>query len=190
MTKLSSAAWVAHDVGLAAAIGGTMFGHEALQPALDEISDRKERDQVSDTAWRRFSWINLAGHAAVAATWFFGRSLLSGRSVSSTARRLTLAKDVLVIASLATGITSIILGRVLGARVNGKRGGTGELESGTSHQRDQGTNDQGTEKLRDVVSTLGIANLVANVGIVGVTTALSMEASKSLPFSVISRRLP
>jgi len=184
MTTLSSAAWMAHDVGLATAIGGTMFGREALQPALGEISDRKEREQVSSTAWRRFSWINLAGHAAFAATWFVGRSMLSGRSVSSTARRLTVAKDVLVIASLATGIGSIILGRVLGARVCGDRGG----EQATSGGSREG--EQGTQKLRTAVNALGMANLVANLGIAGVTTALSMEASKSLPFSLTSRRLP
>jgi hypothetical protein len=189
MAKLSSAAWIAHDVGLATAIGGTMFGREALQPALREIPDRRERDQVANVAWRRFSWINLAGHAAVAATWFFGRSLLSGRSVSRTARRLTLAKDVLVIASLATGIASIVLGRVLGARVNPEC--RGELDAGTS---DMGAsseqNEQSTEKLRGAVSALGMANLAANLGIAGVTTALAMEAGRSLPFSVISRRLP
>jgi hypothetical protein len=177
---------MAHDVGLATAIGGTMFGHEALQPALCGVSDRKERDQVADTAWRRFSWINLAGHAAVAATWFFGRSMLSGRSVSPIARRLTVAKDVLVIASLATGIASIILGRALGSRVNGKRGS--ELQAGNTGT--PGNAEQTTEKLRSVVNGLGMANLAANVGIAGVTTALSMEASQSLPFSLTSRRLP
>jgi len=183
MTTLSSAAWMAHDVGLATAIGGAMFGREALQPALGEISDRKEREQVANIAWRRFSWINLAGHAAVAATWFVGRSMLSGRSVSSTARRLTVAKDVLVIASLTTGIASIILGRVLGARVCGERGS--EREASASRN-----DEQGTQRLRTAVNALGMANLAANIGIAGVTTVLSMEASKSLPFSLAARRLP
>lgn len=170
-----------------------MFGREALQPALREIPDRRERDQVADTAWRRFSWINLAGHAAVAATWFFGRSLLSGRSVSRTARRLTLAKDVLVIASLATGIASIVLGRALGARVNPRR--CGELDVGTADvsalpEQDEQQAAQRIEKLRGAVNVLGMANLAANLGVAGVTTALAMEASRSLPFSVLSRRLP
>jgi len=184
MAKLSSAAWIAHDVGLATAIGGTMFGREALEPALDEISDRHQRAQVSNVAWRRFSWLNLAGHVAVAATWFVGRSMLSGRAVSKTARTLTLAKDGLIVASLATGLASMILGRVLGSR--------------TAHNAAIATNSSGTsdaygpahDRLRTAVGTLGIANLAANIGIVGVTAALSMEASQSLPFSVVSRRLP
>jgi hypothetical protein len=164
-----------------------MFGREALQPALGEISDQKEREQVASVAWRRFSWINLAGHAAVAATWFFGRSLLSGRSVSPAGHRLTVAKDVLVIASLATGITSTILGRMLGARVgaNGAQPQARMPASGAAR-----TDERATQKLRTAVGVLGMANLAANVGIAGVTTALSMEASKSLPFSLTSRRLP
>jgi hypothetical protein len=189
MAKLSTAAWVAHDVGLATAIGGTMFGREAFQPALREVSDRRERDQVADTAWRRFSWINLAGHATVAATWFFGRSLLSGRSVSPTARRLTVVKDALVIASLATGIASIVLGRVLGARLTQDR--CGAIDVGTSDVGASSEQDgPRTEKLRDAVNVLGAVNLAVNLGIAGVTTALAMEASKSLPFSLASRRLP
>jgi hypothetical protein len=196
MAKLSSAAWMAHDVGLATAIGGTMFGREALQPALCEIEDRKERDHVADVAWRRFSWINLAGHVAVAATWFIGRSMMSGRSVSSTARTLTIAKDALVVASLATGITSMILGRVLGARTNGERSegtGTARAMGGSQGESEAGNgvgNGVGIERLRKAVSVFGMANLAANIGIAGVTTALSMEASQSLPFSLVSRRLP
>jgi hypothetical protein len=183
MAKLSSAAWMAHNLGLATSIGGTMFGREALEPALDEISDPRQRDQVSAVAWRRFSWLNLAGHVAVAATWFVGRSMLSGRSVSRTARTLTVAKDALIVASLATGIASTILGRVLGGRM---------ANSGRIATRSNGESETSgsTEKLRRAVGALGIANVAANIGVMGVTTALSMEAGKSLPFSRVSRRLP
>ena len=173
MAKLSSAAWIAHELGLATSIGGTLFGREALQPALREIDDDTKRNMVSDTAWRRFSWMNLAGHAAVAATWFFGRSLLSGREVSKQARPMTIAKDALVIASLCTGIASIVAGRILGKRV-------------TEQKRDR----EGHEKLRKVVGALGMANLASNVGVAGVTTALAMEGNQSGRFGVISRFLP
>ena len=174
-------------MGLATAIGGTMFGREALAPALSEIPDRRQRDQVSAVAWRRFSWLNLAGHVAVAATWFAGRSMMSGRSVSKTARTLTLAKDALVVASVATGLTSMILGRVLGARTSR------EPRFATNSSSPSGMSDElgpSTERLRRAVGALGMANLAANLGIAGVTAALSMEASQSLPFSILSRRLP
>jgi uncharacterized membrane protein len=194
MAKLSTAAWMAHNVGLATSIGGTMFSQEAMKPALNEITDPQQREQIADLAWRRFSWVNLAGHAAVAATWFFGRSMLSGRSVSNEARRMTVVKDALVIASLATGIATMVLGRVLGARVNGgdvgsKRKG-GDISSSKGSQGMSEGNTQGIEGLRKVINVLGMANLAANVGVAGITTALSMESSKSLPFSLRSRVLP
>src|SRR5579872_1884716 len=34
MSTLSTAAWAAHDVGLATAVGGTLYGRAALEPAL------------------------------------------------------------------------------------------------------------------------------------------------------------
>jgi hypothetical protein len=172
-----------HNVGLATSIGGMMFGREALEPALAEIGDRRERNRVEAVAWRRFSWLNLAGHVAVAATWIVGRSMMGGRSVSSTARTLTLVKDGLIVASLATGLSSMILGRALGAR---SEHDSGIATSSTGRSEDA----PGTERLRRAVRALGRANLAANLGIAGVTTALSMEAGQSLPFSVLSRRLP
>ncbi len=176
MAKLSSAAWIVHDVGLATAIGGTLFGREALHPALREgIDDREDRDRIADAAWRRFSWINLAAHGAMAATWIAGRTMLSGREVNRLSRRMTLAKDVLIGASLATGIASVLIGRMLGRRVR---------QEATLRDREQ------TETLRRAVGVAGLANLAANVGILGVTAALAMEGSKSPRFSVFSRRLP
>src|SRR4051812_42347776 len=45
MATLSSTGWIVHDVGLATSIGGAMFGKLALEPALDEVSDTRERDE-------------------------------------------------------------------------------------------------------------------------------------------------
>jgi hypothetical protein len=185
MATLSTAAWAAHDVGLAAAIGGTLFGQLALEPALDEVSSPEERDRLSTDAWRRFSWVNLAAHAVVAGTWFIGRNMLSGREVTGTARTLTRLKDGLVIASLATGIACNVFGRLLGRKSDDAMGPeamkdrTGGEQAGKS-----------TVALERVVSALGTANLVSNVAVLGVTSALAMEASKSARFPLWSKRLP
>jgi len=177
MAKLSSAAWIAHDVGLATAIGGTLFGREALHPALREgIDDQKDRDRVADAAWRRFSWVNLAGHAAMASTWFAGRALLTGREVDRLSRPLTLTKDALIVASLATGVASLVLGRLLGKQTR--------EQARTMEDRER------VETLRRAVGAVGLVNLVANVGILGVTAALAMEAAKSPKFAFVSRLLP
>jgi uncharacterized membrane protein len=175
MAKLSSTAWIAHDLGLATAIGGTLFGRQAFQPSLREVEDEQERAAVSDVAWRRFSWVNLAAHTVMAVTWFTGRSMLSGREVSGTSRALTRVKDGLVIGSLVTGIASVLLGRRLGSRAREMEGGVTEAPN---------------RRLRRAVGMLGMTNLALNAGIGAVTTALAMEASKSMKFSVRSRRLP
>jgi len=180
MASLSSAAWIAHDVGLATAIGGTLFGREALHPALREgIADPVERDRIADTAWRRFSWVNLAAHTVMAATWFTGRTMLSGREVNRMSRPLTIAKDALIVASVATGIASVVLGRMLGKRVRDRDVSAQGLE-----QRER------AETLRRAVGTVGLANLAANAAILGVTTALAMQAAESPKFSFWSRLLP
>ncbi len=178
MSYLTSAAWIAHDLGLATTIGGTIFGHRALHPALNErLDDDQQRRMVADAAWRKFSWLNLAAHAAFAATWLVGRTMLSGREVSRTGRTLTRVKDGLVIASLATGVASIALGRVLGKKVR-------EREQGGARP------DASIERLSKAVRVLGTLNLLATAGIGAVTTGLSMQASRSLPFSYVSRKLP
>jgi uncharacterized membrane protein len=190
MSYLSSAAWIAHDLGIATTIGGTLFGQGALHPALNErLGDDQERKMVADAAWRKFTWMNLAAHTVFAATWFVGRTMLSGREVSHTSRTLTKVKDGLVIASLATGVATAVVGRILGKKVRERE--AAQQDSGS--MRGVGgsqASDAGIERLRQVVGALGKINLLATAGVGAVTTALSMEASHSLPFSIVSRRLP
>ncbi len=177
MTTLSSTAWILHNLGLATSIGGNVFGQTALKPALRELPDQKQRDQVADAAWSRFSWLNLASHGLVAATWFIGRSRLSGREVSGTARNLTLVKDALVVGSVLTGVASMMVGKMLGERT-------------ARAAREGASNHENVDDLRKVVAVLGTTNLVVNAAIAATTTGLSMEAAQSGPFAVISRLLP
>lgn len=179
MAKLSSTAWILHNLGLATSIGGNLFGQSSMSPALRDLPDQKQRDTVADAAWSRFSWMNLASHGIVAATWFIGRSRLSGREVSSTARNLTLLKDVLVVTSLLSGVATVIVGRTLGAR-------TAEAERAGDRSGDQ----RSIDALRKAVAVLGTSNLIANVATAATTTGLSMEASESGTFAAISRLLP
>jgi hypothetical protein len=187
MANLSTAGWAAHDIGLATAIGGSLFGQAALEPALAAIDRPEERDRVSSAAWQRFSWLNLAAHGVFAATWFFGRRMLTGREVSRSARTLTKVKDGLVVASLISGIASHLLGRRLGLRSQRGVGPEKVREGGLAHiERDA----KRTMAIERTVHGLGFANLLANIGVAAVTTMLGMEATKSLRFSAMSRCLP
>jgi hypothetical protein len=185
MSTLSTAAWAAHDVGLATAIGGTLYGRAALEPALHEIADPAERDRVASSAWQRFSWLNLAAHGVFAATWLIGRSMLSGREVSYAARRMTRLKDGLIVAGLVTGIGTAVLGRMLGRCA--QRG------EGPAQVRETGGAARGGERtmaLQRAVGGLGIANLISNIATLGITAALAMEGSRSPRFAARSRFLP
>lgn len=184
MTTMSSAGWVVHDIGLATTIGGSMFGKLALEPALEEVSKPVERDHVSEKAWNRFSWLKLASHAAFAVPWFIGRGMLSGREVSERARALTLAKDVLVVGSLITGVSSFFLGQILGRKA---RQGEGPEQARSGRA---GGGAQASTGLERAVGIVGTLNMLTTAGILGVTSLLAMEASQSMRFAPRSRWLP
>jgi hypothetical protein len=158
-------------------------------PALGAITSAQERDQVSAEAWQRFSWINIASHLAVAVPWFIGRSLLSGHEVSRDARSLTLVKDILVGASLITGISSVLLGRMLGKRAD-EGLGPAEARDRMSPEGELEGEAAKTLRLRRTVGTLGMLNLAANIGIAGVTALLAMQGTQSARFGFFSRLLP
>lgn len=142
---------------------------------------------MSADAWKRFSWLNLGGHAIMAATWLIGRTMLSGREVSGPARTLTKIKDGLVVASMLTGVSSIVLGRRLALR--SQRGaGPAQIREASGRKGDREA--RRTLTMERVVGGLGIVNLVANVGIAAITAILGMEANKSVRFAPRSRRLP
>src|SRR5215207_10839097 len=59
----------AHDVGLAAWLGGVRFGKFSHNPSLEKISSHAERGSVSNAAWNGYNAINTAGLGAAAAGW-------------------------------------------------------------------------------------------------------------------------
>ena len=144
---------------------------------------------MAAAAWQRFSWWNLGAHAAFAATWLIGRSMLSGREAGGQARALTRVKDGLVIASIATGITSMVLGRSLGRRV--ERGiGPERMRDANTHAEAIDGAGKRTRIIQRVVGGSGLLNLLANIGIAAVTAVLAMEGNKSVRFAQRSWRLP
>lgn len=180
-SKWSSLAWALHDLGLAIAVGGTVFGKLALHPAVRRIEDPQERDEVVDAAWSRFQVVNLAAHGVVATTWLVGRELLSGREAGGAARSLAIVKDSLIAASLASGIACTVLERALARRIARREGPAQEAP---------GKHTDGSRRLERAVGVLGSANLAANAGVIGVTSLLAMQAGRSGRFALTSRMLP
>lgn len=184
MSKLSAAAWTAHNLGLAACFGGQLFGKTALNPNLKVLGSETDRGKLLNTAWNRYNLINAASFATAAATWFPGRLGLSGREIDEQTRNLVLAKDVLFAAGALTGIASVVQGRALTGQAPE---GAVPIETGTTPAAQ--TPEKATSLLRSV-NLLGNVNIAIIGGILGVTSVLAMKASESTRFGRLSRLLP
>jgi len=181
---LSTVAWVAHNLGLAACFGGLLFGKAALNPYLSAIDSEAERGKILNAAWNRYNFINVASFATAAATWFPGRLGLSGKEIDQQTRTLVLAKDVLFAVGALTGLASVIQGRALAGQAPD---GAVSIESGTTPAAT--TPEEATKLLRSV-NQLGNLNILVTGAILSITTILSMKATKSARFSAVSRFLP
>jgi hypothetical protein len=184
MAKLSTAAWVAHNLGLAACFGGQLFGKLALNPKLDTLSSKEERGKMLNAAWNRYNAVNAASLGVAAATWFLGRAGISGRAIDDDARKLVLAKDALFVATALTGLASIISGLRLSRQA--PEGAT-PIQTGT---------EPAPETPEEVAGLLRTVNVLGNVSlgligsIIAVTTILSQKAGQSTRWSAVSRFLP
>lgn len=184
MAKLSTAAWVAHNLGLAACFGGQLFGKLALNPRLDALDSRAERGKMLNAAWNRYNVVNAVSLGTAAATWFVGRAGISGESIDDEARNLVLAKDALFVASILTGLASIFSGLRLSRQAPD---GATPIQTGTEPAPE--TPEAATGLLR-TVNVLGNVSLVLIGSIIAVTTILSQKAGQSTRWSVVSRFLP
>jgi hypothetical protein len=94
MSKLSTVAWVAHNLGLSAWFAGTLFGKLAPNLSVKAVDSKVERGKVLNSAWNRYNAVNAASSGVAAGTWVVGRTMLSGAEIGEDARNPVLAKDV------------------------------------------------------------------------------------------------
>ena len=115
-----------HDLGLAAWFGGSLMGAVGLNGAAAEAEEPKQRLQVANAGWNRWTPVNLAGIAAHLA----GGAVLLGANKGRVASQpgvaqATVAKTALTGAALAATAWS----RALGAKLN--EAGEVPVEGGT-----------------------------------------------------------
>jgi hypothetical protein len=151
----------AQQLGVAALLGGNLFGRLAMHPALEGVCGPEERGQVVNAAWRRYGTVNSAALAAVIGGWVGTRSDERGDAA------LVRAKDVAVGAVAVTGVASAIAGVAFGASAPG---GAVPLESGSEPARET---PRGAARLKHLLNGLGRASAVAEVGLVAVDAALT-----------------
>lgn len=97
---------------------------------------------------------------------------------------LVLAKDILFFVGALTGLASVIQGRALAGQAPE---GAVPIESGTTPSA---TTPERAAGLLRSVNQLGNVNIAVTGAILGITTILSMKATKSARFSAVSRFLP
>jgi hypothetical protein len=181
---LSSTALVLHNLGLATGFGGTLFGKIALNPAVKVIDRKEERGQVANAAWNGFNIVNAVSVGTAAITWLIGRSKLTGKEIDGETRGLVIAKDVLLGATLALGAANIFSGASLAAQAPE---GAVPAETGDT------PTDETPAKARQLmkaIDVMGIVNLAAMAGVIGITALLNMRAGSSSKWALVARFLP
>ena len=178
---VSQAGRAAGDLGLAALLGGTLYGRLALHPALARISDPRERGEVLNAAWRRYGAVNAAGLAALTAGWAGARAAEArDTALSPRERRLARAKDVLVGALCVTGVATAVEGVRFSRQAPE---GAVPLRDG-NHVAPEAP--EPAARLKRRLDALGGVTLATEAALVAVNAALSQENFRRPP---LRRRL-
>lgn len=167
---------VAHDVGLAAWLGGAMFGKFALNPSVRVVSEKSDRGRVTNTAWAAYNGINTLALGAVALGWA-GSRLTETRPdrLSDHERTLAKVKDALTLAGLVTGVATGVQGARLAAQAPD---GAVPIESGTVPASET---PKKAASLQRSIGLLGNLNILAGAGVVAVNALLSQAAHSRPP---------
>ena len=165
---LANSTRAAHDVGLAAWLGGAMFGKFAHNPALVRIASHTERGSVSNAAWNGYNAINAAGLAAAALGWTAARFTEARPSnLSGTEQALSTAKDGLMAAAVLSGVASGVQGARLAMQAPD---GAVPVETGT---RPAPETPPKAVRIQRSLSVLGTTNIVSGVALVAVNAILA-----------------
>jgi hypothetical protein len=152
-----------------------MYGKFALNPAVRQIDDKRERGKVVNAAWNGYNLINSVSLGAVAAGWFASR-LTETRPdrLTERERKLALAKDGLTLAALGTGIASGVQGSKLAGQAPE---GAVPVEAGNKPASETPAE---AAKAQRSLNALGLANIGAGVSLV-IVNALLAQAGHSRP---------
>ncbi len=165
---VQDAAQVAHDVGLAAWLGGAMFGKFAHNPSLVRISSRSERGAVANAAWTGYNVVNAAGLGAAAAGWGAARLTETHPSkLTGLEEVLSRVKDGLMAAAVVSGIANGVQGARLARQAPD---GAVPIETGTKPAAETPPK---AAKIQRSIGVLGNLNIGSGVALVAVNAVLA-----------------
>ena len=165
-----------HDVGLAAWLGGSMFGKFALNPAVAGISDKSERGKVANLAWNGYNVVNAVGLSTAALGYLAARSTeLAGSNLTDVERNLYRVQDGLMIFAVVTGVANGIQGGRLAKQAPG---GAVPIETGTKPAPET---PPAAAKIQKSLELLGNVNIVTGIALVAFNGMLSRAALSRPP---------
>ncbi len=178
MNEPSKFGKAAHNLGMSAWFGGTLFGQVSLNPTVSSISDRSERGRVLNEAWARFQAVNLPAALSALLGWRLGGVR---KDAELRAPGLTRAKDVLLGGAAFNTIASAVLGATV---ASGAQRGFTPVRSGTTPAPDTPPGAARALRLLRFFSNGSVALLAASVVVSGL-----IEASTPKPRGLLSRLL-
>ena len=172
---LANTTRAAHDIGLAAWLGGAMFGKFAHNPSLRKIGSHVERGSVANAAWNGYNLVNAAGLGAAAVGWGAARATeAKGSKLSGTELGLSRAKDALMATAVVTGAGSALQG----ARLARQAPGALAVETGTVPASETPV---AAAKIQRSLGLLATLNIAAGVALVGVNAVIAQNAHSHPP---------
>jgi ankyrin repeat protein len=120
-----------HDLGLATWFGGSLMGAVGLNGAAAEVQEPKQRLQVANAGWNRWTPVNLAGIAAHVAG---GAVLLAANKGRLTGQQGVASATVVKTALTGAALAATAWSRALGAKLN--EAGEVPVEGGTDPSTD------------------------------------------------------
>ena len=178
MKTTSRSGRIAHDLGLSAWFGGTLFGQASLNPTVSSISDKRERGRVLNEAWARFQAANLPVMLSTLLGWRLG-----GVRDDSELRApgLTRIKDLLLGGAAFNTVASAVLGATVASR--SPRGFT-PVRAGTRPAPETPPGAVLALRLLRVTGNGSLALLAAAIVVSGL-----IEAAEPKPRGLLSRLL-
>jgi hypothetical protein len=165
---VANATRAVHDVGLAAWLGGAMYGKLALNPALARISSHAERGSVANSAWNSYNPINAAGLGAAAVGWGAARLTEANPALlSDSEKNLSTAKDALMATAVVTGLASGVQGARLAKQAPE---GAVPVDTGTKPALETPAK---AARIQRSLGFLGNVNIGAGVALVAVNAVLA-----------------
>lgn len=174
--SLANGTRAAHDVGLAAWLGGAMFGKFAHNPSLVEISSRSERGSVRNAAWNGYNPVNAIGLGTAALGWIAARTTEANPdNLTGRERALSTANDGLMAAALVTSALSGVQGARLARQAPE---GAVPMETGTKPATDTPPK---AASIQRSLGLLGNLNIASGVTLVAVTRSSPRPTTAARP---------